>query len=130
MERAGKLLRKLKLAGESVSPEEVVRAAWPEAVGPQIARHTRVGSLKGTLLVIEASDPLFRQNLFSFRPVILKNIAAIAGPGLVTSIRIVVGAVRMPMRRAASTHGAADEAEQIRDSGLRMIYRHSRKRVS
>ncbi len=130
MERAGKLLRKLKLAGEILSPEEVVRAAWPEAVGPQIARNTRVGSLKGTHLEIEASDPLFRQNLYSFREVILKNLAGIAGPGLVTSIRITVGTVRMPPRRAGSARRGTDEAEQIQDSGLRLIYRHSRKRVS
>ncbi len=129
MQRAGKILRKLTVAGSELSPEDIVRAAWSQAVGRQIARNSRVVGMRGRRIIVEVPDALFRQNLASFERVILRNLAGIAGPGLADGITIKVGVPRIAPRRAASSAGG-DEADRIRDAGLRKIYRDSRNRLT
>jgi hypothetical protein len=122
MERAGRLLRKSGL----VSPEEVVRAAWPQVVGKTIARNARVVAVRGTRVVVEVPDALFQENLKGFLPAILKKLGTVAGQSVVESITVKVGVPRIEPRRAAKL----DEADAIEDAGLRRVYRNSRDRLT
>ncbi len=126
MQRAGRIVRKLALGGEAVPAEDIVRAAWPHAVGSVIARNSRILAVRGTRAIVEVPDALFEQNLRSLEADILKNLADIAGPGLVRSLAVRVGIPRIQPKRA----GVADEADGIRDAGLRRIYRDSKKRLT
>ncbi len=125
MQRVGSVLRKLKLAA-GLSPEDLVRTAWPHAVGPQIARHTRVAGLRGRLLIIEVEEELWAQNLDLFERDILRNLAEIAGPGVVTCVAVRAVPPRIAPGRAEPVR-SADEADRIDDPVLRRIYRDSRR---
>jgi hypothetical protein len=122
MERAGKLLRKSGL----LSPEEMLRTAWPQAVGRAIARNSRVVAVRGKRIVVEVPDALFQENLRGFVPVILRRLAQVAGAGVVESITVNIGVPRIEPRRAARY----DEADTIEDAGLRRVYRDSRNRLT
>ncbi len=129
MQRAGKVLRKLTVGGDELSSDDIVRAAWPQAVGKQIARNSRVIGVRGRRIIVEVPDSLFQQNLASFERAILRNLAQIAGPGLVESIAVKIGVPRIEPGRAASPAGR-DEATGIQDAVLRKIYRDSKKRLT
>lgn len=124
MQRAGRVVRKLPLGGEAPPAEDVVRAAWPQAVGPNIARNSRFVGLRGARAIVEVPDALFQHNLRGFEAEILKRLVDVAGPGLVTSLTIRIGVPRIQPKRAG------DEADGIRDPGLRRIYRASKGRLT
>src|SRR5438874_579182 len=50
MERASKVIRKLGLSGEIITPERMALAVWAEAVGKNIAPYTRPVKLVRTRL--------------------------------------------------------------------------------
>ena len=65
MERAGRVLGKLKLAKQSVSDEELARSAWPAAVGKKIALRTQAVTLVRTRLVVEVEDAVWQRQLWA-----------------------------------------------------------------
>jgi hypothetical protein len=134
MERASKFIQRLRLPGETISTEELARAAWPGAVGKKIAEHTRAARMVRTRLIVEVEDRIWQRQLFSLEKQIVRNIEKEIGAGLVEEIefRIVsrVPAPRMPVGRAEqAVPGAADEAEAISDPVLRRIYKVSRQKA-
>ncbi len=56
MERAGRLIGKLKLSSVMAEPETRARAAWKLAAGEKIARHTRPTMLVRGSLIVEVED--------------------------------------------------------------------------
>jgi hypothetical protein len=72
------LARKLFPAG---SPQrlELVRAAWPRAVGADLARRTEVLALEGRTLRVRVPDAGWRKVLHRLRGQILARLADIAG---------------------------------------------------
>lgn len=128
MERAGKLLRGLKIGGEPVSSEALVRAAWPQAVGAKIASHTRPVSLVSSRLIVEVEDAIWQRQLETMSGQILLRIRRIAGQGSVAAIEFRVGVPRRGPQRAEQAHTKADEADGIADPILRRLYKNSRKR--
>jgi predicted nucleic acid-binding Zn ribbon protein len=135
MERASKLIRRLRLPGDAMSAEELVCAAWPEAVGKKIAAHTRAARLVRTRLVVEAEDHIWQRQLFALTPHVLRNLERSLGPGLVEDLEFrVVPRRREPQRAQRSAPAlfqaqTEDEADGIIDPVLRDIYRTSRKRA-
>jgi predicted nucleic acid-binding Zn ribbon protein len=134
MERASKLIQRLRLPGETISAEELARAAWPGAVGKKIAEHTRAARMVRTRLIVEVEDRIWQRQLFSLEKQILRNLEKEIGGGLVDQIefRIVprMTVARMPVGRAESAvPGAADEAETIADPILRRLYKVSRQKA-
>ncbi|HLI85698.1 MAG TPA: DUF721 domain-containing protein [Bryobacteraceae bacterium] len=134
MERASKLIQRLRLPGEAISAEELTRAAWPGAVGKKIAERTRAARMVRTRLIVEVEDRIWQRQLFALEKQILRNLEKQIGTGVVEQIefRIVERAEveRMPPRRA--THPAAqsaDEADTIADPVLRRIYKASREKA-
>jgi predicted nucleic acid-binding Zn ribbon protein len=132
MERASKLLRGIRLPGETISVDELACAAWPQAVGKKIAAHTRAARMVRTRLVVEVEDRTWQRQLMSLSGQILRNLQRNLGAGLVEDLEFKVIPRRVePQRAAAATTSAAptDEAEAIADPVLRSIYRAARQRA-
>lgn len=130
MERASRLISNLRLPGGAISPEELACAAWPEAVGKKVARHTRAVKLVRDCLVVEVEDAVWQKQLFALSPLILRALAKILGAGLVEETYFkIVPRRREPQRALQSAPGLFnDEAAGIQDPVMRGIYRAARKR--
>ena len=57
----------------------LLRAAWPRAVGPDLARRTEVVALEGTTLRIRVPDARWRKELHRMQPDILARLREMAG---------------------------------------------------
>ena len=135
MERAGRLIGKLKIPKEVLEPEALARTAWPVAVGRKIAAHARVSRLVRSTLVIECEDSIWQSHLYTLSGQIIGNLQSILGPSVVTSLDF---RPMVPRRgpqtatvAAAATAGPAvapDEADSIPDAVFRHLYKQSRKR--
>jgi len=130
MERASKVIRGLRLPGDTLTPEELARGAWANAVGKRIAEHTRPAKLVRTKLVIEVEDHIWQRQLFSLSYWILNNLRKGIGEGIVDDLEFkVVPRRREPARATVSVPTPLfDEADGIEDPVLRDIYRAARKR--
>jgi predicted nucleic acid-binding Zn ribbon protein len=129
MERAGRLIGKLKLSAETIDPETRARAAWTPAAGKKVAAHTRAAALVRGTLIVEVEDLVWQRQLVTLRHFLLRNLAAELGEALVTGLDF----RPMPPRRKPQRAGAArpaDEADGIADPVLGMLYRRSRTRES
>ena len=71
--------------------EERLRAMWKEVAGEFLSRHATPVSLKNGCLTLHVLQPAIRFQLEQTKGVLLKNIQAAAGEGLVKSIRFAVG---------------------------------------
>jgi predicted nucleic acid-binding Zn ribbon protein len=126
MEPASRLIGKLKFPADSVTAEQLVCAAWSEAVGEKIARHARAERLVRDKLIVGVDDALWQRNLFTMSKLILAGIARRIGEGVVAELDFrVVPPRRGPRRAERST---SDEADRIEDPGLRRLYIASRKK--
>jgi predicted nucleic acid-binding Zn ribbon protein len=130
MDRAGKLLRGLKIGGESLPAEESVRAAWPLAVGARIAAHTRPVEFVEGRLVVEVQDAVWQSQLQTLSGQILGRLRDFAGAASVRSLEFRLGVPRRMPQRAGEVRATRDEADGIADPGLRRIYKASRKRAA
>lgn len=130
MERASKLIRGLTLPGESLTCEELARAAWEPAVGKKIAGHAHATRMVRTRLIVEVEDKTWQRQLFFLTPHILRNLEKHLGRGVVEDVEFrVVPRRRGPQRAEQAMSVPADEAESIADPVLRGIYRASRKKA-
>jgi predicted nucleic acid-binding Zn ribbon protein len=131
MERASKLIRGLRLSGDVITPEQLCRMAWPEAVGKKIAGHTRPAKLVRSRLVVEVEDQTWQRQLFTLTPHILNNLEKTLGRGLVEELEFrIVPRRRDPvLARRAVPAMPADDADGIADPVMRHLYKLSRKRA-
>ena len=130
MQRASSLIRRLRLSGEIITPEEMARSAWPDAVGKRIASHTRIAKLVRTRLVVEVEDSTWQRQLFALSRHILHNLEKALGPGLVDDLEFrVVPRRREPLVARVSTPGISDDADAIADPVLRDLYKVSRRKA-
>jgi predicted nucleic acid-binding Zn ribbon protein len=127
MERAGNVMRALNLQG-GVSPEDLARAAWPQAVGKRIAAHTRAVQFRDGCLVVEVEDSVWLQHLRTLAGHILGSLQRIAGRETVARIEFRPGVPRREPQRAGHVRAAQDEADGIQDPVLRRLYKASRAR--
>ena len=134
MERASKLIRGLRLPGDTISAEELACAAWPQAVGKKIASHTRAARLVRKRLVVEVEDVIWQRQLFALTSHVLRNLDKSLGPGFIDDLEFrVVPRRREPQRAVAASSSELslfpDEAAGIEDPVMRSIYRASRKKA-
>jgi hypothetical protein len=128
MERAGRVLGKLKLAKNGVSDEEMARSAWPAAVGKKIAFRTHVVGLVRDRLVVEVEDAVWQRQLFTLRQQILGRMEQVLGRKIAQELEFRVAVPRIqPARAQAIT--SADEADEIQDPVFRLVYKAARKRA-
>jgi hypothetical protein len=130
MEPASKLIRRMKLPGDTISHEQVACTVWPAAVGKKIASHSRAARLVRTRLVVEVEDRIWRCQLMSLSAQILHNLEKSLGRGAVEELEFRVVPPRLdPQRATVAAPGLYDEANAIADPVLRSIYRASRKKA-
>ena len=117
-----------------ISRETIACRAWKKAVGARLARHTTAVKLVRARLVIEVEDEVWRNNLWSLRYQILKNVEKCVGPGIVGDLEFRVAPLRREPQRALSAlplaATSADEAKDIEDPGLRRNYIRARARAA
>jgi predicted nucleic acid-binding Zn ribbon protein len=130
MDRAGKLLRGLKIGGECLPAEESVRAAWPLAVGARIAAQTRPVKFAEGRLVVEVQDAVWQSQLQTMSGQILGRLKELAGAASVGSLEFRLGVPRRMPQRAGQARATRDEADGIADPILRRLYKASRKRAA
>ncbi len=128
MDRAGTVLRSLNLQGGVVSPGDLARAAWPQAVGKRIAARTRVVGYLNGCLQVEVEDPVWLQHLRTLTGQLLGCLQRVAGRDVVTRIEFRPGVPRREPQRAGRLRAAPDEADKIDDPILRRLYKSSRAR--
>lgn len=130
MERAGRVLSKLKLPPGAVRPDGLARAAWPPAVGPKVAARTEAVWFSEGRLVVEVEDGTWQRQLAALKGQILKRLEDMLGQPLVGEIEFRLRSRRRMPQRADSPRSVQDEADQIPDPGLRRIYKQQRRRRS
>ncbi|NUM88311.1 MAG: DUF721 domain-containing protein [Bdellovibrionales bacterium] len=82
----GPLLRQ-RLGSDDLAGEHEIGRLWRSAVGPEIARHARPGSLRKGLLTVEVNQPAWATELQFQSPRILDRINEAAGKLLVSELR-------------------------------------------
>jgi hypothetical protein len=125
MQRAGRLVTRLKIKTASLSSEELAAAAWPSAVGKRLAGRTGPVRLFGHKLVVEVEDNTWQRQLMTLTPQILPKLQAILGPELVQHLEFRVGA---PRREPARAEVADPRADGIEDPIFKLLYLTSRAR--
>jgi predicted nucleic acid-binding Zn ribbon protein len=129
MERAGRLIPKLKLSPEMADPETRARAAWPLAAGEKIARHTRAASLVRGALIIEVEDYTWQKNLAGFEHFLLRNLREALGEATVASLdfRPMRNREALPPRRQPQrAQSARPDSDMVGDPVLDWLYRQSK----
>jgi predicted nucleic acid-binding Zn ribbon protein len=130
MERASRLLGKMKIPRETYCAEELACAAWKRSVGKKIAAHAHAAKLVRTSLIVEVEDEVWRMQLYALRGQILSNLARQIGQGHVEDLEFRVVPLRLgPQRAASASGGVEDEADRISDPGLRRVYRYLRTKA-
>ena len=105
-----------------------------EGGSPRLANRTTALKLVRDRLVIEVEDDVWRNNLYSLRPQILRNLEKAVGPGIVGDISFEVRPRRIEPQRESRPALVANTSDveaglDIADPGLRRIYRISRQRA-
>ena len=130
MERASKSLAKLKLDG-TISPEELARAAWPAAVGARIASHAAAKTVVRGRLIVEVDDAVWQKQLFHLRFDILRKLRQSVDESIVNDIEFRIAIPRRPPQTAQTVRSAEplDDADQIHDPVMRLLYKQARKKA-
>jgi predicted nucleic acid-binding Zn ribbon protein len=136
MERAGRLIPKLKLSATLHDPESRAMAAWKLAAGEKIARHTRAASLVRGALVIEVEDYTWQRTVAGFEKFLLINLRAALGEDVVTSLdfrpmrkpmSIAEPEVQISRRGPQRAESARSAGDLVADPFLDQNYRQSKK---
>ena len=130
MERAGRVVGKLKLGKNGVSDEEMARSAWPAAVGKKIALRTRAIGLVRNRLVIDVEDAVWQRQLWTLREQILGRLEQVLGRRVAEELHFRIAVARMMPVRAEERVASGDEADEIRDPVFRLVYKAARKRAN
>lgn len=138
MERAGRIIARLKSARKHFTLEDLTCAAWPAAVGKRLASRTRAVTLQGDRLIVEVEDELWRRNLTALHTQLLNNFGELLEGAAPARIEFRIGIPRRPPQREESLGAftltppvvrAADDADGIADPVLRRIYINSRRKA-
>ncbi|TDE86064.1 DUF721 domain-containing protein [Deinococcus sp. S9] len=89
--------------------------AWPQAVGPEIARLTRPRSQQGGTLFVEVRDSATAHHLTLQRHHFIRSLNALLGEERVTEIRFGVGQVRAPSPAPQPTSLPPPDRERARE---------------
>lgn len=126
MQRAARLLSKIKLQSARLAPEEFAEAVWPAAVGKRLAARTGPVKLYGRALVVDVEDAQWQKQLTTMYGQILTKVQMVAGPGVVDSIEFRIGIRRRGPAIALPFIDTDDRADGIADPIFRQLYLASR----
>ncbi len=136
MDQASRIIARWTGDSGVISHERIACTAWKKAVGKKIALRTRALKMVRSTLVVEVEDEVWRQNLWSLRYQILRNLEKAIGPEIVGNLELRVMPPRLGPRRETEERlvleppilEQLDDAENIPDPGLRRIYKAARRR--
>jgi hypothetical protein len=109
----------------------LLRAAWPTAVGEELARRTRLVALDGGVLRVMVKDMGWQRNLLRMRGDILARLRSVAGRAAPRTLGFVTGDVpipepqpppKAPSAPVAPPAAVADAALSIPDAELRAAF--------
>jgi hypothetical protein len=113
----------------------LLKAAWPVAVGPEMARRSEVVALDGARARIRVADATWRRSLWRMRGDLLARLRKVAGAAAPYALSFVEGPVAAPPGRPGSPTRAvepvplppalADAAELIPDDATRERFRET-----
>lgn len=126
MQRAARLLSKIKLQNARLSAEEFAEAMWPAAVGKRLAQRTGPVKLYGRQLVVDVEDVIWQKQLETMSGQILTKLQGIAGTGVIESVSFRIGTRRRGPQISLAINSADDRADGISDPIFRQIYLASR----
>lgn len=138
MERAGRIIARLRTAQKHFTREELTLAAWPAAIGKRLAGRTRAVALQGNNVVVLVEDDQWRRNLYGLRSQILRNLSDLLESAAPQGIEFRIGVPRRPPQReedltsfslTSPSIRLVDDADGIVDPVLRRIYVNSRRKA-
>ncbi|HEX9187613.1 MAG TPA: DUF721 domain-containing protein [Vicinamibacteria bacterium] len=96
----------------------LLRAAWPAAVGPDLARRTEVVALDRGILRVKVPDPRWQRTLLRLRGTILGRLRTVAGDLAPRGLGFVTGGVAAPPGPAAAAADSlpADPRADVRSA--------------
>ncbi|MCG6927542.1 MAG: DUF721 domain-containing protein [Acidobacteria bacterium] len=107
----------------------LLKAAWPAAVGPELARRSEVVALDGDLARIRVADAMWRRSLWRMRKDLIGRLRRVAGSAAPYALTFVEGPVATPVEAttpeirvlepAPLPPVVADAAELIPDDATR-----------
>jgi len=80
----------------------LLRAAWPLAVGPELARRTEVVAIEGTTLRVKVADATWRKALLKIRGPLHGRLRRVAGDLAPARLAFCEGPVRCPPASVAT----------------------------
>jgi len=125
MERAGRLVRKMKVSPGITDPETRAQMAWRVAAGKYTAAKTRPTNLVRGTLVVEVEDIVWQRQLNTLRHFLLRNLHRELGEALVTDIDFRPMPRRLAPQRAET---ARPTVEGIQDPVMGLLYQQSKKK--
>src|ERR1700722_9624086 len=130
MERAGRLIGKLKVSSGLNDPQVRACAAWNAAAGKKIAAHTCATTLVRDTLIVEVEDMVWQRQLSTLRHFLLRNLHSILGEPLVREIdfRPMPPARRAPRSAVSARTFTTDEGLGIEDPIMALLYRQNRRK--
>src|ERR1700681_2846422 len=128
MERAGRLIGRLKVSAGITDPETRARAAWAMAVVKTIAQRTRATNLVRGILIVEVEDFVWQRQLNTLRHFLLRNLHKELGEALVTEIDFRPMPRRLAPQRAETARPVVRVVDGIGDPVLGMLYQQSKKK--
>jgi Dna[CI] antecedent, DciA len=135
MERAARVFQKNKLSKNLLTDEDILRAAWPAAVGKSIASHTSRVRLVRTCLVVDVEDAIWQRQLRGLSRQIIDRVRKLTGLASLADVEFRIAVPRRQPQRAETPQSdlplaqPADEADQIQDPVLKKVYRLSRRKA-
>jgi hypothetical protein len=114
----------------------LVRAAWPGAVGPELARRTEVVGLEGGTVRVRVPDARWRQVLHRMQPQILQALRRTAGTVAPRRMGFLEGGLVAPEATpapdgpvaAAVPEGVTAGAQAIGDPEIRAMFERTAAR--
>lgn len=113
----------------------LLKAAWPAAVGPELARRSEVVALDGDLARIRVADAMWRRSLWRMRKDLIGRLRRVAGSAAPYALTFVEGPVtarlepptsEIPVLEPAPLPPVvADAAELIPDDATRERFRNA-----
>ncbi len=112
----------------------LLRACWPKAVGPELARRTEVAGIDGQTLRVRVPEGAWRKSLHRMQRQVLAQLYALAGDVVPRRLGFVDGPLaaeseRPPSRPAPSDPAAptppaelVSQAEAIADPEIRRLF--------
>jgi hypothetical protein len=115
----------------------LLKAAWPAAVGPDLARRSEVVALDGDLLRIRVPDAIWRKSLWRMRSDLLARLRRVAGAAAPHALGFAEGPVTPPPEKTTPPVPAvvecslpadlAEAADSIPDPEVRERFRETAK---